>query len=107
MKRTIEFQILNDKYSYKEDKTEIFEINKQELQVDVRQFYNAFFANGKDYSEINIISSSEMNKNDKRVFDAMSELINDICSRLKSELIIDDDNLHCNESTNSYKMHDN
>jgi hypothetical protein len=106
MKRTIEFQILDDKYSYKENGVEIFEVNKQERQVDVKQFYNAFFSNGKDYSEIEFEASSEMDKEDRRVFDAISKLIEDICTRLKSELITGSYNSNCYESIDSYKMPD-
>lgn len=106
MKRTIEFQILDDKYSFKENDVEIFEVNKQEYQIDVKQFYNAFFANGKDYSEIEFDVSLEMTNDDRRVFDAISKLIENICTRLKSELITVAYNSNCHESTDSYKMLD-
>lgn len=47
-----------------------------------------------------------MDKDDQRVFDVISKLIEDICTRLKSELITDAYNLNCSESINSYKMPD-
>ena len=45
MKRIIEFQVLDEKYIFKENNTNIFEINKLTRQLDVKSFYEAFFAN--------------------------------------------------------------
>lgn len=52
MKRIIEFQALDEKYLFKENSVDIFEISKSNRQLDVKSFFEAFFANGKDYSEI-------------------------------------------------------
>lgn len=106
MKRIIEFQVLDDKYSYTENGLEIFEVNKKECQLDVKKFYNAFFSNGKYSSEIELDTTQEINKDDQRVFDAISKLINDIHTRLKKELENSADELNCDESLDSYRMPD-
>ena len=43
MKRIIEFKISEDKYIFSENQKDIFEIRNDDLQVDVKKFYNAFF----------------------------------------------------------------
>ena len=86
MKRIIEFQVLDEKYSFKENDVSIFEIEKTTRQLNVKDFYVAFFANGKDYSEIEFSNPSSLEKDDKRIYDAIHKLITVICSRIKSEL---------------------
>lgn len=86
MKRTIEFQVFDEKYLFKENDIDIFEIERTTRQLNVKAFYEAFFANGKDYSEIEFQNSSDLNKDDERIYNAIHKLINDICSRLKTEL---------------------
>ena len=44
MKRIIEFQVLDEKYSFKENEISIFEIDKTNRQLNVKDFYEAFFA---------------------------------------------------------------
>ena len=65
MKRIIEFQVLDEKYLFKENSVGIFEIDKTTRQLDVKSFYEAFFADKKDYSEIEFQNSSELNKDDE------------------------------------------
>lgn len=86
MKRIIEFQVLDEKYSFKENEISIFEIDKTNRQLNVKDFYEAFFANGKDYSEIEFNNSSNLEKDDERIYDVIRKLITDICARLKTEL---------------------
>lgn len=85
MKRTIEFQVLDDKYLFMENGADIFEIDKSSRQLNVKTFYEAFFSNGKDYTEIEI-HNSDLNKDDERIYNAINKLINDISTRLKTEL---------------------
>lgn len=47
MKRIIEFQVLDEKYLFKENSVGIFEIDKTTRQLDVKSFYEAFFADKK------------------------------------------------------------
>ena len=86
MKRIIEFQVLDEKYSFKENEIRIFEIDKTNRQLNVKDLYEAFFANGKDYSEIEFNNSSSLKKDDERIYDAIRKLITDVCARLKTEL---------------------
>ena len=86
MKRIIEFQVLDEKYSFKENGVSIFEIDKTTRQLNVKDFYEAFFANGKEHSEIEFSNSSSLEKDDKRIYDSIHKLITDICSRLNTEL---------------------
>ena len=86
MKRIIEFQVLDGKYSFKENEISILEIDKTNMQLNVKDFYEAFFANGKDYTEIEFSNSSSLEKEDKRIYDVIRKLITDICARLKTEL---------------------
>jgi hypothetical protein len=102
MKRTIEFQALDDKYLFMENGIDIFVIDKSSRQLDVKSFYEAFFANGKDFSEIEIIHS-ELNKDDERIYNAISKLITDICTRLKTELPT---HIDSREDLQSYIMSD-
>lgn len=39
MKRIIEFQVLDEKYLFKENSVGIFEIDKTTRQLDVKSFY--------------------------------------------------------------------
>ena len=105
MKRTIQFQLKDDNYIFIENEETIFLINKGSLQLEVKKLYEAFFANGKDYSEIEIITSAELSKEDKRVFDTISQLIGEICTRLKEEIHADDEVTQV-ESIDAYKMPD-
>ena len=56
------------------------------IVTHVKSFYEAFFADKKDYSEIEFQNSSELNKDDERIYDAIRKLITDICARLKTDL---------------------
>lgn len=103
MKRTIEFQALEEKYIFKENSVEIFVVDKSNRQLDVKSFYDAFFSKGKDFSEFEFIAPTELNKDDKRIYDAIKKLIIDICSRLKTDLTIQKDS---KETLESYKMSD-
>ncbi len=102
MKRIIEFQVLDEKYLFKENSVSIFEINKSTRQLDVKSFYEAFFSGGKDYTEIEM-TSSELNKDDERIYNAINKLVNDICSRLKKEIPTKSENA---DDIQSYKLHE-
>ena len=82
MKRIIEFQISEDNYAFVENEDVIFEIDRQTHQFDVKSFFFAFFANNKDYSDIQINFASDIETDDKRIVDAVLTLVNSICDRL-------------------------
>ena len=75
MKRIVKFQVTENKYEYTENNISIFEISKIDLQFDVKAFYNAFFSNGKDYTDIELIAISEMNKDDNRIYETTKNLL--------------------------------
>lgn len=104
MKRIIEFQVLKDKYTYIENGEPIFEVDRNERQLDVKMFYNAFFANGKGHHEIEIVPPSEIDKADRRIFDAISQLVENICIRLKTELVSELEKSDGEESIEPYMM---
>ena len=105
MKRTILFCTKDDYYSFEENEESIFKINKSKLQLNLKNFYKAFFADGKDYSDIEIISDDDLAKEDKRIFEVVSHLVNDICSRIK-EKMPDADQEPSSESIEAYTMPD-
>lgn len=101
MKRIIEFQVFDDKFLFKENNIDIFKIDKSTMQLDVKYFYEAFFANRTDFSEIEIINSSELDRDDERVYSAISKLINDIYSKLKIKL---SEKIDIQDDIQPYKM---
>ncbi|MDD3363409.1 MAG: hypothetical protein PHZ03_00350 [Syntrophomonas sp.] len=85
MKRTIEFQISDDKYTFSENGNIIFEINKDDLQVDVKTFYSAFFADNMDCSDIELHNSIPDNKDGKRAFGCIEQLVKEVSTRLMED----------------------
>ena len=104
MKRIVKFQVTEDKYKYTENDIPIFEISKIDLQFDVKEFYNAFFSCGKDYTDIELTAISEMNKDDNRIYETIKNLLESICERIINDI---DQNNHSqldDVSIESYKM---
>lgn len=85
MKRVIEFKIDENDYDFVENNTVIFAISKTELKLNAKEFYQAFFANGQDYSEIELRAADDLDKTAKHVFDTVYQLFTEICERLKEE----------------------
>jgi len=85
MKRTIEFQIFEDKYAFFENEDIIFEINMNDLQVDVKKFYSAFFADNMDCSDIQLRNSIPDDKDGKRVFGCIEQLVKEVSTRLTED----------------------
>ena len=85
MKRIIEFKISEDKYIFSENQKDIFEIRNDDLQVDVKKFYNAFFKDNMDYSDIELHDSNPSDKVGRRVFGCIEQLINEISIRLMED----------------------
>ena len=85
MKRIIEFKISEDKYIFSENQKDIFEIRNDDLQVDVKKFYNAFFKDNMDYSDIELHDSNPSDKVGRRVFGCIEQLINEISTRLMED----------------------
>lgn len=85
MKRIIEFEISDGKYVFFENQKNVFEIRNDDLQVDVKKFYNAFFENNLDYSDIELHNSNTTDKAGGRVFGCIKQLINEVSSRLMED----------------------
>lgn len=87
MKRTIEFQVLEDSYSFVEEDRLIFEIDRRNLQFDVKRFYQGFYSKGSECLEIELKETGELDKNAKHVFSTIRQLIKEINERLNAETI--------------------
>ena len=85
MKRIIQFNEVDDTYVCKENDENIFCISKSELKFDVKKFYDAFYGNDKDFSEIVLENGIQSNKSANRIFDCIEKLVNGINEKL-SEL---------------------
>ncbi|WIW71471.1 hypothetical protein [Anaerosinus gibii] len=99
MKRIIEFQISDDKYVFLENQKNIFEIRNDDLQVDVKKFYNAFFENNLDYSDIELHNSNPGDKTGGRVFGCIKQLIDEVSTRLIEEF----QNQKCEDTVETIK----
>lgn len=97
MKRIVEFKILEGAYSFVENEREIFNIDKTNLYFDAKKFYQNFFANGQDYSDIELIGATDMDKKAIHVFTTVRQLITEICVRLKEEFTEEIVNGHMSE----------
>jgi hypothetical protein len=83
MKRIVKFKKTEQGYGLFEKRNIIFEIRNDDLKFDVRCFYNAFFAEEKDYSDIELINEELDDKNGGKIFNCIKELKEKIVQRLK------------------------
>lgn len=86
MKRVLKFQICDDEYIFFENDEEVFKINKLDLQFNVKNFYQAFFAEGQDYSDIELQNLVSLDKEATRIFECVEQLIKQIVEKLNDEL---------------------
>jgi len=68
-----------------ENQKNVFEIRNDDLQVDVKKFYNAFFENNLDYSDIELHNSNPGDKTGGRVFACIKQLIDEVSTRLMED----------------------
>lgn len=85
MRRIVEFNDLDTEYVFFENEKNVFEISKTELQFDAKKFYQAFFSNGKDFTEIELREPENMDKKAKHVYSTVKLLLSEICDRLSEE----------------------
>jgi hypothetical protein len=83
MKRIIRFNETDTNYVFEEDNNVIFDMSKTELQFDVKRFYDSFYGEEKDFSEIVLENAIPDNKSAKRVFDCISRLISGIDEKMR------------------------
>ena len=91
MKRMLQFKQTDTGYACFENDENVFEIAKSNLQFDVKAFYQAFYSEDKDFEDIEIENCILEDKDGKRVYPCIVQLIIKIKEKL-AELPLDDDN---------------
>ena len=92
MKRVIQFSSTDIGYACFENDEKVFEISKTNLQFDVKAFYQAFYSNGKDYMNIEIINCISGDKNGQHIYECIELLMKQISEKL-SEIHDDEENI--------------
>lgn len=82
MKRIIQFKKTQSGYACFENNENIFEITKSDLQFDVKEFYQAFYSEDKDYEDIEIENCVSDDKDGKRVYECLILLVEKIKEKL-------------------------
>lgn len=95
MKRILKFQIFDDKYAFCENETVVFEIDKTDLQFNVRTFYQVFFADDLDYSDIELQNMLTSDKNATRIFKCVEQLMKEVVEKLNKEMSVEDNHEKC------------
>ena len=83
MKRTLQFKSIPKGYACFEGDKSVFEISKSDLQFDVKAFYEAFYSENKDYEDIQIENCVQNDKDARRVYQCITQLIEKIKEKLK------------------------
>lgn len=82
MKRTLQFKQTEAGYACFEDDENVFEISKTDLQFNVKDFYQAFYAEDKDYEDIELVNCIEGDKDANRVYTCIISMIAKIKEKL-------------------------
>ena len=82
MKRTLQFNNTDIGYACFEDGEKVFEISRTDLQFDVKAFYQAFYSEDKDYEDIEVENCIPDDKNARRVYECIVQLISKIKEKL-------------------------
>ena len=82
MKRTVQFKDNDNSYVCIENEKAIFEISKEDLQFDIKAFYQAFYSDDKDYSDIIIENCIPEDSNARRVYECIEKLMTKIKDKL-------------------------
>ena len=82
MKRTLQFKQTEAGYACFEDDENVFEISKTDLQFNVKEFYQAFYAEDKDYEDIELVNSIEGDKDANRVYACITSMMVKIKEKL-------------------------
>lgn len=97
MKRTLQFKNTTMGYACFEGDNNIFEILKADLQFDIKVFYQAFYSEEKDYENIEVVNCIPDDKDGRRIYQCIVQLIEKIKEKL-SELPNDVDEIMEEES---------
>lgn len=82
MKRTLQFKNTEKGYACFEGDENVFEISKSDLQFDVKAFYQAFYSDDKDYEDIEVENCIPDDKDARRVYQCIVQLISKIKEKL-------------------------
>lgn len=82
MKRTLQFRSTEDGYACFDNKENLFEISKSNLQFDVKAFYQAFYSGDKDFEDIEVENCVSDDKEARRVYECITQLIAKIKEKL-------------------------
>lgn len=82
MKRTLQFNNTDAGYACFENGEKVFEISKTDLQLDVKAFYQAFYSEDKDFEDIEVENCIPNDKNARRVYECIVQLMAKIKDKL-------------------------
>lgn len=82
MKRTLQFKQTQNGYGCYENGSVIFEIKKSDLQFNVKEFYQAFYAEDKDFEEITLENTLSEDKEATRVYNCIQTIIKQVGDKL-------------------------
>jgi hypothetical protein len=82
MKRTLQFNNTDAGYACFENGEKGFEISKTDLQLDVKAFYQAFYSEDKDFEDIEVENCIPNDKNARRVYECIVQLMAKIKDKL-------------------------
>ena len=82
MKRMLQFKKTDEGYACFENDSNIFEISMSDLQFDVKAFYQAFYGADKDFENIEVENCVQDDKNARRVFECITQLMKKINEKL-------------------------
>ena len=90
MKRTLQFINTDTGYACFDNGEKVFEISRTDLQFDVKAFYQAFYSEDKDYEDIEVENCIPDDKNARRVYECIIQLMTKIKEKL-AEMPADSD----------------
>lgn len=82
MKRTLQFRKIEVGYACFENDENVFEISKTDLQFNVKDFYQAFYAEDKDYEDIELENCLQDDKDAQRIYECIISLMNKIKEKI-------------------------
>lgn len=82
MKRMLQFKKTESGYACFENDENVFEIAKDNLQFDVKAFYQAFYSEDKDFEEVEVENCVTDDKDGKRVYECIVLLMAKIKEKL-------------------------
>ncbi len=82
MKRTLQFKNTEKGYACYEGGESVFSISKSDLQFDLKAFYQAFYSDDKDYEDIEVENCAPDDKDARRVYECIVQLISKIKEKL-------------------------